>query len=133
MYLVRTSVSEGSCRGIKDLAKGANLDRVCAAMTEKIGNRDIISDSANAFADLGFDDAVVTHLKSRLGTQIARTLDRRKLSVRAAAQSTGFDAADISRIKRRDFGRFTLDRLVRIAVRLGCRVSMAIRVSEGNT
>jgi hypothetical protein len=34
------------------------------------------------------------------------------------------DAADIQRIRNADLSRFTLDRLVRIVWRLGCRVEM---------
>jgi predicted XRE-type DNA-binding protein len=67
-------------------------------------------------------------LKSRIATEIARALDRRKLSVRAAAKETSATAADISRIRNADLDRFSLDRLVRIADRLGCRI--AIKVSK---
>ena len=67
-------------------------------------------------------------LKSRVATEIARALDRRRLSVRAAAKEAGATAADVSRIRNADLDRFTLDRLVRIADRLGCRI--AIKVSK---
>ena len=79
------------------------------------------------FVDLGFSDAPIMRLKSRVAAQIQRTLDKRRLSVRAAAKEAGATAADLSRIRNAELDRFTLDRLVRIAERLGCRVE--IRVS----
>jgi DNA-binding Xre family transcriptional regulator len=50
------------------------------------------------------------------------------LPIRAAAQEAGATAADLSRIRNADLDRFTLDRLARIAERLGCNVE--IRVSK---
>ena len=97
-------------------------------MSKKTKDDDIIRGSGDVFAELGFGDAPVMRLKSRVATEIARALDRRELSVRAAAKEAGTTAADISRIRNADLDRFTLDRLVRIADRLGCRV--AIKVSK---
>jgi predicted XRE-type DNA-binding protein len=89
---------------------------------------ELIRGSGDVFADLGFSDAPVMRLKSRVATQIQGTLDRRGLSVRAAATQAGATAADLSRIRNANLDRFTLDRLVRIAERLGCRVE--IRISK---
>ena len=41
---------------------------------------------------------------------------------------TGFAAADLSRIRNAEFGRFTADRLVAILNRFGWRVEAKIRV-----
>ena len=95
---------------------------------KKTKHEEIIRGSGDVFADLGFADAPVMRLKSRVATEIARALDRRGLSVRAAAQERVTTAADVSRIRNADLDRFTLDRLVRIADRLGCRI--AIKVSK---
>jgi predicted XRE-type DNA-binding protein len=97
-------------------------------MSKKIKDSDFIRGSGDVFADLGFADAPIMRLKSRVATEIARALDRRRLSVRAAAKEAGATAADVSRIRNADLDRFTLDRLVRIAGRLGCRI--AIKVSK---
>ena len=94
-------------------------------MSKKTKDDDIIRGSGDVFADLGFADAPVMRLKSRVATEIARALDRRKLSVRAAAKEAGTTAAaDVSRIRNADLDRFSLDRLVRIADRLGCRIAI---------
>lgn len=97
-------------------------------MNKKAKNDEFVCGSGNVFADLGFADAPVMRMKSRIATEIARALDRRKLPTRTAVKEAGATAADLSRIRNADLDRFTLDRLIRIADRLGCRVE--IRVSK---
>lgn len=89
---------------------------------------DVVHGSGDVFADLGFPDAPIMRLKSQVAIEIVRALGRRELSMRASAKEAGATAADLSRIRNADLDRFTLDRLVRIAERLGCRVQ--IRVSR---
>jgi predicted XRE-type DNA-binding protein len=89
-------------------------------------NEDTVRGSGDVFADLGFADAPLMRLKSRVANEIARALDRRDLTVRAGAKEAGATAADLSRIRNADLDRFTLDRLVRIAERLGCRVDIKV-------
>ena len=50
------------------------------------------------------------------------------LSVRGAHGRTGIAAADFSRIRNADLGRFTVDRLMSIINRLGSRVDVRVRV-----
>jgi predicted XRE-type DNA-binding protein len=95
-------------------------------MKRKIKGDDLVPGTGDVFADLGFADAPLMRLKSRMANEIVRVLNRRELSVRAAARETGVAAADMSRIRNADLDRFTLDRLVRIAERLGCRVEIRI-------
>ena len=59
-----------------------------------------------------------------LAADIIATLNQRGLTVRVGAKAAQVDAADIQRIRNADLSRFTLDRLVRIVWRLGCRVEM---------
>jgi predicted XRE-type DNA-binding protein len=63
-------------------------------------------------------------MKAMLAADIIATLNQRGLTVRAGAKAAQVDAADIQRIRNADLSRFTLDRLVRIVWRLGCRVEM---------
>jgi predicted XRE-type DNA-binding protein len=60
-------------------------------------------------------------------------LDREALTVRAAHGRTGIAAADFSRIRNADLGRFTVDRLMAILNRLGSRVEVKIRVHRAAT
>jgi predicted XRE-type DNA-binding protein len=48
--------------------------------------------------------------------------------VRAAHARTGIAAADFSRIRNADLGRFTVDRLISVLNRLGSRVEVKVRV-----
>jgi Helix-turn-helix domain len=49
--------------------------------SKKTKDDDIVRGSGDVFADLGFADAPVMRLKSRVATEIARALDRRGLSM----------------------------------------------------
>jgi hypothetical protein len=51
--------------------------------------------------------------------EIIKTLDRERLTIRAAHGRTGIAAADFSRIRNADLDRFTVDRLMSIINRLG--------------
>jgi Helix-turn-helix domain len=48
-----------------------------------------------------------------------------------AQSRTGIAAADFSRIRGADLGRFTVDRLMVIINRLGSRIEVKIRVRRG--
>jgi predicted XRE-type DNA-binding protein len=55
------------------------------------------------------------------------------LSVRDPHDRTGIAAADFSRIRNADLGRFTVDRLMSIINRLGSRVEVKVRVRRAET
>ena len=84
--------------------------------------------SGNVFRDLGRPDAEVQQLKSLLAAEIARTLDEQQLTVREAENMTRIAAADFSRIRNANLGRFTVDRLMTILGRLGKDVDIKITV-----
>jgi predicted XRE-type DNA-binding protein len=89
---------------------------------------ELVSGSGNVFRDLERENADIEQLKALLAAEIIKTLDRDELTVRAAHAQTGFAAADFSRIRNADLGRFTADRLMSILNRLGSRVEVKIRV-----
>jgi predicted XRE-type DNA-binding protein len=82
----------------------------------------------NVFGDLGRKNADAEQFKAILAAEIIKALDRQELSVRAAHDRTGIAAADFSRIRNADLGRFTVDRLMMIINRLGSRVEVKIRL-----
>ena len=84
--------------------------------------------SGNVYRDLGHANADVKQFKGLLAAEILKTLDRKQLSVRQAQALTGIAAADFSRIRNADLGRFTLDRLMSIINRLGSRVDVKLKV-----
>ena len=89
---------------------------------------DIIRGSGNVFRDFNQPNADLLQLKAILAAEIIKALDRQELSVREAHARTGIAAADFSRIRNADLGRFTVDRLMTIMNRLGHRVEVAVKV-----
>jgi len=89
---------------------------------------EFVRGSGNVFRDLGHASPDVVQLKAILASEIIKMLDRQGLSVRAAHAQTGIAAADFSRIRNADLGRFTLDRLLSIINRLGSRVEVRVKL-----
>jgi len=89
---------------------------------------EVVRGSGNVFRDLGHEDADVEQFKAILAAEIIKALDRQRLSVRAAHDRTGIAAADFSRIRNAELGRFTVDRLISIINRLGYRVELRIKL-----
>jgi predicted XRE-type DNA-binding protein len=101
------------------------------AKAEKL---EIVHGSGNVFRDLGVENADREQFKAILAAEIIRKLDHDGLSVRKAQSLTGIAAADFSRIRNADLGRFTIDRLMMIVNRLGSRIDVAVkfrRISVG--
>lgn len=84
--------------------------------------------SGNVFRDLGHENADIEQFKAILAAEIIKALDREGLSVRGAHGRTGTAAADFSRIRNADLGRFTVDRLISIINRLGSRVEVKVKI-----
>ena len=91
-------------------------------------NLEVVRGSGNVFRDLGRENADIEQLKALLAAEILRALDRAKLTDPAAHAKTGFAAADFSRVRNADLGRFTADRLMSMLNRLGARVEVKIRI-----
>ncbi len=98
--------------------------------TEKL---EVVRGSGNLFRDLGHKNADAEQFKAILAAEIIKALDQEGLSVRAAHGRTRIAAADFSRIRNADLGRFTIDRLMSIVNRLGSRVEVSIRVRRAET
>ena len=94
---------------------------------------DVLRGSGNVYRDLGQDNADVKQFKALLAAEIIKTLDRESLSVRRAQARTGIAAADFSRIRSADLGRFTLDRLIVIINRLGSRVDVTVTIKPASS
>jgi len=94
---------------------------------------EVVRGSGNVFRDMGYPDADVLQLKALLAAEIIKLLDREGLTVRGAQARTGIAAADFSRIRQAELGRFTLDRLMTVLNRLGTRVEVKIKVRRMKT
>jgi predicted XRE-type DNA-binding protein len=89
---------------------------------------EVVRGSGNVFRDLSQSNADAEQFKAILAAEIIKVLERDGLSVRAAHARTGIAAADFSRIRNADLGRFTVDRLMSIINRLGSRVVVKVRI-----
>src|SRR6267378_7536759 len=89
---------------------------------------EVVKGRGNVFRDLCHKSADADQFKAILAAEIIKALDRDGLSVRGAQGRTGIAAADFSRIRNADLGRFTVDRLMSIINRLGSRVEVKVRV-----
>jgi predicted XRE-type DNA-binding protein len=114
-------------------AKGGNRsDPTAVAARERTGTSgepiDPVRGSANLFRDFGHPDADREQLRAALAAEIIGVMDDRRLSIRDAQALTGVAAADFSRIRRANLGRFTIDRLMTILDRLGQEVEVTVAV-----
>ena len=89
---------------------------------------EIVRGSGNVFGDFGHPDADREQLRAILAASIIGVLDDRGLSIRGAHALAGIAAADFSRIRRANLGRFTIDRLMTILSRLGQEVEVSVNV-----
>lgn len=94
----------------------------------KTADIETVKGTGNLFRDLGRPDAELLQLKALLAAEIVRALDERGLTVRKAGSLTRIAAADFSRLRNADLGRFTVDRLMTILSRLGQKVEVAVAV-----
>lgn len=89
---------------------------------------ELVEGTGNVFRDLDDPEADLKHAKAVLAARVIAALDGRGLSVRNAAALTGFAAADFSRVRNADLGRFTLDRLMKMLASLDTDLRITIRV-----
>lgn len=98
------------------------------ASTMKDEDIELIWGSGNVFRDLGDCGADLKQAKAALAAWIIAVLDERGLGVRKAARAAGFAAADFSRVRNADLGRFTLDRLMKMIGTLDNRIRVTVHV-----
>ena len=91
-------------------------------------NFELVEGSGNVFRDLDDPHADLKQAKAILAARIISLLDERGLTVRKAGALTGFAAADFSRIRNANLGRFTIDRLMKMLSSLDGRVRVTVHV-----
>ena len=96
--------------------------------TMKNEDIELIEGSGNVFRDFGDPEADLKQAKAILAARIIAVLDEHGLGVRKAASVTGFAAADFSRVRNADLGRFTLDRLMKMITALDGRIRVTVQI-----
>ncbi len=91
---------------------------------------ELVRGSGNVFRDFNDPHADLKQAKAILAARIIAVLDKRSLTVRKAATLTGFAAADFSRIRSADLGRFTLDRLIKMLAALDSSIRVTVHVAS---
>lgn len=91
-------------------------------------DEDLVRGSGNVFRDFDDPEADVEHAKAVLAARIIAALDERRLSARRAADLTGFAAADFSRIRNADLGRFSLDKMMKVVAVLDRRARISVHI-----
>jgi predicted XRE-type DNA-binding protein len=89
---------------------------------------ELVRGSGNVFRDFDMPNPDLEQLRAILAAQIIKALNRKRLTVRKAAELTGIAAADFSRIRNANIGRFTVDRLMTVLGRLDQRVDVNVKV-----
>ena len=86
----------------------------------------------DVFKDLGFSDAEAERnlLKADLAFEIYSILEGRKLTRARAGEILGVDPSDVSRLKKGDFNRFSVERLFALLNRLNRNVEIRITPTE---
>ena len=91
---------------------------------------ELVRGSGNVFRDFNDPHADLKQAKAILAARVIAVLDERSLTVRKAANLTGFAAADFSRIRNADLGRFTLDRLIKMLAALDGSIRVTVHVAS---
>jgi predicted XRE-type DNA-binding protein len=122
---------------LKNLTDVVIFDKITMPKeTETIMNKklkiEVVHGSGNVFRYTGYPNPDVEQAKAILSAEIIKSLDSQKLSVRKAQALTKVQAADFSRIRNADLGRFTIDRLIKILNKLDpdADINMEVRYSK---
>ena len=89
--------------------------------------------SGNVFKDVGFSDAEAERalLKADLALEIYNIIEARKLTQAKAGEILGVDPSDISRLKKGDFNRCSVERLFTLLNRFNRNIEIRITPAQG--
>ena len=90
---------------------------------------ELVRGSGNVFRDCDDPDADIKLAEAIRAAWIIAVIDDTTLSVRKAASMPGFAAADFSRVRNADLGRFTLDRLIKMLRALDDSIEVTIQLA----
>src|SRR5467141_968702 len=89
--------------------------------------RDHIPSSGNVFADLNLPDADDLLAQAELAAKIIAEVHRRRMTQVQAAEVLGIDQPKISALKQGKLSGFSIERLVRFLLLLGCDVEITVK------
>ena len=88
----------------------------------------ITDSSGNVFTDLGFppEEAAILRMRADLMAQLRLTIDQHNWTQAEAAKVLGVQQSRISDLVRGKWDKFSLDMLVTLATRAGCKVILEV-------
>ena len=88
--------------------------------------------SGDVFKDLGFSntEAEQVLLKADLAVEIYKIIEAQKLTQAKAGKILSIDPSDISRLKKGDFNRFSVERLFTLLNRFNRNIEIRITPAE---
>ena len=89
--------------------------------------------SGNVFTDLDLPDADTHLLKAAIVSRIDDIIRQRRTTEAEAARALGLSRPDLSRLLQGSFQEYSLERLLRFLMTLGCDIDIVIRPSSSNT
>ena len=89
--------------------------------------------SGNVFADLDLPNADTHLLKAELVSRLDDIIRQRRTIQAEAARALGLSRPDLSRLLRGSFQEYSLERLLRFLMALGCDIDIVIRPSVFDT
>lgn len=90
-------------------------------------SREFTPSSGNVFADLNLPDADDLLAKAELAAKIIAEVQRRRLTQAQAAEILGIDQPKVSALKQGRLSGFSIERLMRLLVRLGRDVEITVK------
>jgi predicted XRE-type DNA-binding protein len=84
----------------------------------------------NVFADLGLPDAEELQLKGRLGIEIRRAIQGKRLNYKQAAAKMGIERAQLLHLLDSNSFEYSVDQLIHYLRRLGRDVEITVAVRE---
>jgi predicted XRE-type DNA-binding protein len=90
-------------------------------------NREFTSSSGNVFADLDLPKADDLLAKAELAAKIIAEIQRRRLTQSQAAEILGIDQPKVSALKQGKLSGFSIERLMRLLLRLGRDVEITVK------
>ena len=90
-------------------------------------NREYTESSGNVFADLNLPRADDLLAKAELAAKIIAEIQRRRLTQSQAAAILGIDQPKISALKQGKLSGFSIERLMRLLLVLGCDIEITVK------
>jgi predicted XRE-type DNA-binding protein len=92
-----------------------------------MSNRETTPSSGNVFADLNLPQADDLLAKAELAAKIIAEIQRQRMTQIQAAGVLGIDQPKVSALKQGKLSGFSIERLMRFLLLLGCDVEIIVR------